>query len=90
MDELQAGIEPAFTILPQPPVFFQPCKAALDHPALWHDLEGVQLTALGYLHCEVFTQRALHALRKGLAYIAAVTQQALYPCEAVLATRQRL
>lgn len=57
MDELQTDIEPTLTVLPQPPTLLQPCKVALDYPALWHDLESVQLTALGYLHCGVFTQR---------------------------------
>ena len=46
MDKLQAGIEPALAVLPQPPVLLQPGKAALDNPALRHDLEGVQLTAI--------------------------------------------
>ena len=46
MDELQAGVEPALAVFPQPPVLLQPCKATLDNPTLWHDLEGVQLTAL--------------------------------------------
>ncbi len=35
--ELQAGVEPAFAIFPQTPIFLQPSKAALDHPALWND-----------------------------------------------------
>ena len=45
MDELQAGIETALAVFLQPPVLLQPCKAALDNPTLWHDLEGMQLTA---------------------------------------------
>ena len=43
MNELQAGVEPTFTVLPQPPVLFQPGKTALDYPALGHDLERVEL-----------------------------------------------
>jgi len=41
MEELQAGVEFALAVLPQSPVFFQPGKAALHHPTLGHDLEGV-------------------------------------------------
>ena len=43
MDELPADAEPALTVFPLAPVFFQPRKAALDHPAPGHDLEGVRL-----------------------------------------------
>ena len=82
MDELQAGIEPSLAVFPQPPVLRQPGKAALHHPTLWHNLEGVQLTAFCNLHCDVFTQCVMHALRKGLTHIAAVAQHALHLCEA--------
>ena len=34
MDELQAGVEVAFAVFPQPPVLLQPGKATLDYPAL--------------------------------------------------------
>ena len=52
MDELQAGVEPALAVLPQPPILLQPGKAALDDPALGHDLEGMQLASLGVLNHE--------------------------------------
>ena len=77
MDELQAGIEPSLAVFRPPPVLLQPGKAALHHPTLWHDLEGVQLATFGNLYCDVFTQCVTHALRKGLAHIAAVAQQCL-------------
>ena len=41
VDKLQAGIEPALAVLPQPPVLLQPSKATLYYPTLGHDLEGV-------------------------------------------------
>ena len=74
MNELQAGVEPAFTVFPQPAIFFQPRKATLDHPAFRHDLEGMQLTSLGNLHRDVLSQRLSHALREGLTRVAAVAQ----------------
>ena len=55
MDELQAGIKPALAGFPQSPALVQPCKAALDSPTLWHDLEGVQLTAFYVLRCDVLS-----------------------------------
>ena len=82
MDQLQAGVKPSLAVFPQPPVLLQPSKAALHHPTLWHDREGVHLTAFCNLHCDMFTQCVTHALRKGLAHIAAVAQHALHSCEA--------
>ena len=90
MDELQAGIEPALAVLPQPSVLLQPCKAALHYPTLWHDLEGVQLAAFGDLHCDLFTQCVAYALRKGLTHIAAIAQHAFHLREIGFTTRQRL
>ena len=55
MDELQTGIEPALAVLPQPAVLLQPCKATLHYPTLGHHFEGVQLTALCDLYCDMFT-----------------------------------
>ena len=60
-----------------PPVLLQPVKAALNHPALRHDLEGVQFAALGDLHRDMFAKRLAHALCKRLARVAAVAQHAL-------------
>ena len=90
MDELQTGIEPTLAVLPQPPALLQPRKAALHYPTLWHDLEGVQLTALCDLDGDMFTQCVTHALRKGLAHIAAVAQHAFHLREVGFTTRQRL
>ena len=70
MDELQAGVEQPLAVFPQPPVFLQPRKAALHHPALGHDLKGMQFAALGDLHRHVLCQDVLDALRERLAHIA--------------------
>lgn len=69
MDELQAGVEQYLAALPQPPVLLQPRRAALNHPALGHHLEGMWLAALDYLHADVSAQYVLHSLGKRLAYI---------------------
>jgi hypothetical protein len=45
VDELQAGVKQSLAVLPQPPALFQPDEAALYHPALGYDLEGVQFAA---------------------------------------------
>ena len=89
MDELQAGIEQPFAVLPQPPVLLQPGKAALDNPALGHNFERVQFAALGDLHCHMPTQDFLNTLREGLANIAAIGKQALHPAQCVFAARER-
>jgi len=78
MDELGTGIELAFAAFPQSPVFFQPSEAALDDPALGHDLESMQFIAPGDLHGDVFTQNGFDPLRKGIARITAITQYALH------------
>lgn len=78
MDELQAGVEFAFAVLPQPLVLLQPGEAALDHTTLGDHNELVQLAALGNRHRDSLAKYLLHALREGLAHIAAVGQHALY------------
>ena len=90
MNELQAGIEFPFAVLPEPSVFLQPGKAALDNPALGHDLEGVQFAAFGNLHGDMLTQNIAYALRKRLAHIAAIAQNTLHLAQFRLTTLQRL
>ena len=85
VDELQAGVEPALAVLPQPPILLQPGKAALDDPALGHDLEAMQLASLCNLHRDVLAQNFLRALHKGPTHVAAVAQQALHPAQGGLA-----
>ena len=90
MNELQTGIEPALTVLPQPAVLLQPGKAALDHPALRHALECVQLAPLGNLHTHLLIQRLAHCLGERRSQVAAVAQHAFDLPEARLATLKRL
>ena len=58
MDELQAGMEQPLAVLRQPPVLAQPGKAALNDPALGHDLEAVQLAPLRSVNSAVVTATA--------------------------------
>ncbi len=85
MDELQAGVVPAFAVFPQAAVFLQPSKAAFDHPALGYHSELVQLAMLGDPHRNRLAQGLPYALGKGFAHIAAVGQHALhFTCSAPL------
>ena len=88
MNELQAGIEFSFAVFPESSVFLQPGKAALDNPALGHDLEGVQLAAFGNLHGDMLTQNIAYALRKRLAHIAAIAQNTLHLAHALCIYKQ--
>lgn len=89
MNELQAGVEPSLAVLPQPAVLLQPRKAALNNPALGHDLEGVHFTAFGNLHRPLLSQDVSHSLGKGLTRIASVDKHTLHLSEFVLAARER-
>ncbi len=90
MNELQAGIEFTLAVFPQPPILLQPGKAALNNPAFGHDLEGMQLTPLGNLHCDGLSQDFPHAFGKWFSGVAAVAQQTLYFPQARPAVLQRL
>ena len=90
MDELQAGVELAFAVLPQPSVLLQPRKAAFDDPAFGHDLESVQFAALGDLHRHLLAEDRSHTVGERLSGIAAVTQQAFHASQVRLATIQGL
>ncbi len=67
MDKLQAGIEFTLAVFPRLSIFLQPGKAALNNPAFGHDLEGMQLTPLGNLHCEGLSQDFSHAVVTAMA-----------------------
>lgn len=67
MDELQAGVELALAVLPQSSVLLQTSEAALYDPAIGHDLESVQVTALAQDASQTFCER--------FSGIAVVTQQ---------------
>ena len=90
MHKLQAGVEPPLAVLQQPPVFLQPRKAALDHPALGNHRKLVQLAALGNLHRYFLPQRLAHTQRKRLSRVPAVAQHALHFAQICLAAFERL
>ena len=90
MNELQAGIEFTLAVFPQPPIFLQPGKATLNNPAFGHDLEGMQLTPLGNLHCDRLSQDFSHAFGKWFSGVAAVAQQTLHVFQVRFAALQRL
>jgi len=74
--ELQAGIEFAFAVFPEPSALFQPSEAAFNDPTFGQHHKGVQFIALDHLHgC---LQPLHHAVGKGFARVAAIDQHALY------------
>ncbi len=79
MDELQTCIQLTLAVLPSPSVLFQPSETPFHDPALGHDLEGRQRTALGELHRHLFPQYATDTLRKALPNIITIRQQVLKP-----------
>ena len=83
MDELQAGIELPFAVLPQPAALFQPRERAFDDPAFGEHDEGVQLIAFDDLYGGL---QPLHdAVGEGLAAVATVHQHAFHAYEIRLA-----
>ena len=83
MNELQAGIEFAFAVLPQPSTLFQPSEAAFNDPAFGQHHKGVQFIAFDHLHrC---LQPLHHAVGKGFARVAAIDQHALHRLQIRLA-----
>ncbi len=83
MDHLQAGVEFSFAVFPKSSAFFQPSEGAFDDPSLGHDLEGVQLIALGDLYGGL--ELVLNRFGKWFACIAAVDQHAFDLFQAVRA-----
>ena len=74
MNELQAGIEFAFAVLPEPSALFQPSEGAFDDPAFGQYSKGVQFVALDDLHGSV--QSLFDAVRKRLSGVSAIDQHA--------------
>ena len=83
MNELQAGIEFAFAVLPQSSALFQPSEAALDNPAFRQHDKRMQFVALDHLHRGL--QPLHHAVGKGFARVAAIDQHALHRLQIRLA-----
>ena len=76
MNELQAGIEFAFAVLPQSSALFQPSEGALDDPTFRQHGKRMEFIALDDLHrC---LQSLHHAVGKGFARVAAIDQDAFY------------
>ena len=74
MNELQAGVEFPFTVLPQPAALFQPSEGAFDDPAFGQYRKGVQLITLEDLNGGF--QALLYTIGKGLPGVAAIDQHA--------------
>ena len=74
MDHLQAGVELAFAVLPEPSAFVEPREGALDNPSLRHHGKGVQLAPFGDL--DAGPERLLHRVGERFAGVAAVSQDA--------------
>lgn len=80
----------SLAVLPESPALVQPGEATLEDPALGHDLEGVQLAALGDLHRDVSAQDVAYALPEWRADAACVCQQNLHSRQTGLAAFVRL
>ncbi len=76
MNELQAGIQFAFEVLPRSSALFQPSEGALDNPTFRQHDKGVQFIALDDLHRRL--QPLHHAVGKGFARVAAIDQHAFH------------
>ena len=90
MNELQAGIELALAVFPQPSVFFQPRKTAFNNPTLRHHLERVSLTALGDLHADVLAKNGAYPLDERRSGISAIAQYARDPSQTRRVALKRL
>jgi len=76
VDELQAGIEFSFAVLPEPSALFQPSEESFNHPAFGQDDKSVQFIALDHLNRGL--QPLHHAVGKRLAGVAAIDQNAFH------------
>ena len=83
MNELQAGIEFSFAVLPEPSALFQPSEGTFDNPAFGQHRKGVQFIALDDLNGGF---QALHyAIGEGLAGVATIDQHAFHSFQIRLA-----
>ena len=88
MNELQAGIEFPFTVLPEPSALFQPTEGAFDDPAFGQHYKGVQFIALDDLNGGF--QTLFYAIGEGLTSVAAIDQNAFHSRQIRLAAVDRL
>jgi len=76
VNELQAGIEFPFAVLPEPSAFFQPSEGAFDDPSFGQDDKSVQFIALDDL--DGGFQTLFYAIGERLAGVAAINQHAFH------------
>ena len=76
MNELQASIEFAFAVFPEPPALFHPSEGAFDDPAFGQHRKGVQFVALDDLHRSV--QALFDAVCKWLSAVSTIDQHAFH------------
>lgn len=83
MDHLQACIQFAFAVFPEPAAFFQPCEGPFYNPSFGQHGEGMQLVALDDLNRGI--EPLHHAIGKRLARVTAIGQQAVHQLQIRLA-----
>jgi len=88
VNELQAGIEFPFTVLPEPSALFQPTEGAFDDPAFGQHYKGVQFIALDDLNGGF--QTLFYAIGEGLTSVAAIDQNAFHSRQIRFAAVDRL
>ena len=88
MNELQAGIEFSFAVLPESAAFLQPSEGAFDDPALGQHGKGMQFIAFDHLNRGL--QALLYAVGEGLPGVAAIDQHAFNALEIRPAAVDRL
>ena len=76
MHELEAGVQLALAVFPEPAVLLQAGEGAFDAPSFWQHGEGVEFVALDDLDCG--TEALLDAIGEGLASIATVGEHAFH------------
>jgi hypothetical protein len=74
VNELQAGIEFPFAVLPEPSALFQPPEGAFNDPAFGQHRKGVEFIALDDLNGGF--QALLYTISEGLPGLAAIDQHA--------------
>jgi len=70
VNELHAGIDFPFAVLPEPSALFQPSEGASDDPAFGQHYKGMQFIAFDDLNGGF--QAILYAISEGLADVTAV------------------
>ncbi len=74
MNHLQAGVEFAFTVLPESSALVEPGEGSLDDPSLGHNGKGVQLASFRDL--DVCLELFAHRVGEQFSAVAAIGQDA--------------